>query len=114
MAEYYGLDGSEISYEEWAKVFHSEDRFLARDVLDKTSDREAVEVSTVWIGVSWLDEDPPLVFETMIFPMVDDDYRWNELGCWRWASYEAAVEGHKEIVDGVVLGTIELSDYDIL
>lgn len=112
MTEYYGLDSSEISYEEWVNIFHSKDRFLARDVLDKTLDREAVEVSTVWIGVSWLDEDPPLVFETMIFPMADDDYRWNELGCWRWANLEDAHKGHKKIIDGVLSGEVELSDED--
>jgi hypothetical protein len=114
MAEYYGLNGSKVSYEEWLEIFHSKDKFLARDVLDKTSPWGAIEVSTVWIGLSWLDEDPPLVFETMVFPLEDDASRWSELGCWRWATFDAAHEGHQAIIDGIRSGEVELRDYDII
>ena len=111
MAEYWGLDGQEISYEEWAEIFHSQERFLAREYLDKTPLGIGVEVSSVWIGLSWLLEDlegeKPLIFETMVFPL-DRGSRWSELGCWRWDSREAALEGHRTIVDGIMSGELEL------
>lgn len=111
MAKYWDLEGQEISCEEWGEIFHSKERFLARDALDKTPWGFGVEVSSIWIGMSWLLEDlegeKPLIFETMIFPL-DRESRWSELGCWRWESREAAVEGHRKIVDGIMSGELEL------
>jgi hypothetical protein len=104
MADMYGLDGQEISYEEWSKIFRSEDRFIAREYLTNLG----LEVSTVWIGLSWELEKIPLIFETMVFPL-ERDHRWQDLGCWRWETRKDALEGHQSIVDGIIAGTVELA-----
>ena len=113
MPEFFGLDGEVISYEKWSEIFAGRDRFLAGErIVEKR-----VRVSTVWIGTAWLLEDlegqRPLIFETMVFEDADD--AWDDLGCWRWASREEALNGHAKIVDDIRNGALvlePLSDLD--
>jgi len=110
MAEFYDLEGQEVSYEKWSEIFKSRDRFLARDVVPGSG----LEVSTVWIGLEWLLEvdegKAPLIFETMVFEFDDETY--HDLGCWRWATREAALNGHRKIVDDIRSGELVFSPSD--
>jgi hypothetical protein len=106
MAEFYDLEGQEVSYEKWVEIFESKDRFLEGTLIPEYG----VRVSTVWIGISWMLEveegGRPLIFETMVFGDKEDD--WDDLGCWRWASREEALVGHDKIVDDIRSGRLVL------
>jgi hypothetical protein len=106
MAEFYDLDGEAVSYEKWAEIFAGNDRFLVGDRIPE----RGVKVSTVWIGLAWAleieDGERPLIFETMAFE--DRDDAWDDLGCWRWASREEALNGHAKIVDDIRSGALVL------
>lgn len=110
MAEFYDLEGQEVSYETWGEIFKSPDRFIARDEIAEVG----LEVSTVWIGVAWMLEieegSAPLIFETMAFELGDESY--SDLGCWRWATREAALNGHQKIVDDILSGELVLTPLD--
>lgn len=89
MSAYYSRTGQPISMEEW-----TDDR--SKDlVVAKTEVPEAdAEVSTVYLGIdhSW-DGGPPLIFETMIFGGLLDQYQK------RWTTEDQAREGHQEAID---------------
>ena len=55
-------------------------------------------VSTVWLGLDYQFEEgePPLIFETMVFPM---EGNWDEEYCERYSTLEEAEEGHRRIVN---------------
>jgi hypothetical protein len=94
MGDYYALNDdnsvSPISSMEWAKRF--EDRERRRVGLDELN---GARVSTVFLGLNhqFLDDGPPLIFETMVFPE-----GWDERLCWRYSTWEQAEAGHKEAV----------------
>lgn len=110
MAEFYDLEGTEVSYEKWAEIFAGDDRFLMGTRIDDLG----VRVSTVWVGIAWMLEveegERPLIFETMAFREVEGETDWDGVGSWRWATREDALRGHAEIVDGITSGRIPL-DY---
>jgi hypothetical protein len=55
-----------------------------------------ISVSTVFLGLDHsFGRGPPLVFETMVF----DDYLTGD--CWRWSTWDEAVEGHNRAVEGL-------------
>lgn len=58
-------------------------------------------VSTVWLGLDhqWLDDGPPLIYETMVF---DTDH--HEIYCSRSSTWFEAEEGHREAVEWVKNG----------
>jgi hypothetical protein len=101
---YYGLNGQPISDEEWSEVFRSRERFLGRDLISVAEGWE-VELSTVWIGISWGAEEKPLIFETMAF----EKGSFDDIGCWRWATREEAVAGHQRLVSEIVSGELQLA-----
>lgn len=51
-------------------------------------------ISTVFLGIDhgFGREGPPVVFETMIFPNAEN---MHEKDCWRYATHQEALEGHK-------------------
>lgn len=106
MTDFYDLEGNLVSYETWARIFASDDRFLIGTKIPE----KGVKVSTVWIGLAWMLEveegGKPLIFETMVFGEDKDD--WDDLGCWRWASKEEAMAGHQKIVDDIRSGVLVL------
>jgi hypothetical protein len=57
-------------------------------------------VSTVFLGNDhrWLGDGPPLLFETMVFPGVDEDETWVETYCDRYSTPEQARAGHARVV----------------
>jgi hypothetical protein len=90
MPMFFDYDGNAVDEKTWGTLIHSDQKVLARNVLD---DKKMI-ISTVWIGLSWEDEQPPLIYETMAFP--EDSYE--DMGCWRWATRAEALEGHKRLV----------------
>ena len=83
---YYDFDGEPISQVEWARLMGQwPKRQVAVTVFD------GVEVSTVWIGLDvGLENESPLIFETMIFGGPYDHWRW------RHPTREAALAGHDQ------------------
>lgn len=91
--EHYILRGHKaipVSLEEWGEWFGKADRKVE---VTKVGD---ITVSTVFLGLdhSFSSDGPPLIFETMTFG--DDEER-----CRRYATWDEAVQGHKEIVSMV-------------
>lgn len=68
--------------EEWAHWFETADRRVARTTVG------AYMVSTVFLGVdhNWMQNGPPILFETMVFPDPDMDVQER---CSTWAEAEA-------------------------
>jgi len=91
--EYYILRGHKaipVSLEEWGNWFGKADRKI------KVTKVGYITVSTVFLGLdhNFSRKGPPLIFETMTF----GDY---EERCHRYATWDEAVQGHKEIVSMV-------------
>lgn len=82
-----GHEPIEVSIEKWAVWFGNTDRTVKNT---KVGD---IVISTVFLGLdhNFNRSGPPLLFETMTFG--DDEER-----CRRYATWDEAVEGHKEIV----------------
>jgi hypothetical protein len=55
-------------------------------------------VSTVFLGIGWMIEDPPLVFETMTFDSKGGSETVEVDGFNRYSSWDDAVTGHRVIV----------------
>jgi len=72
---------------EWAKGFEINNRIVKQDYIGE------IFVSTVFLGIdhSYGDE-PPLLFETMIFGGVPDQYQE------RYSTWDEAEEGHKRAI----------------
>jgi hypothetical protein len=90
---HYILDGHAViataDVLRWAVWFETADRTVATTTVTPT-----VEVSTVFLGRDHqVGSGPPLLFETMIFGLPDDD----EL-CWRYTTWAQAEEGHQAAV----------------
>ena len=83
----------------WFKVSNDRRR-VGKDEVDNK-----YRVSTVFLGLdhNFGDGGPPVLWETMIFPMDD----WGDLYCDRYSSHEAAVEGHKKAVELAKLGKFD-------
>lgn len=95
---YYLLDGETprpVSAEEWSARFDAEPehRRVALTFVTPT-----VYVSTVFLGIDHgfgrRPEDPPVLFETMVFGTDDQEQ-------WRYTSLAAARAGHGEVVAAV-------------
>lgn len=89
---YYDRAGQPIGLNEWAEMFETTDRSVARDVV-----LDCV-VSTVWMGLdhSFGDTDAgalPLVYETMVF-----GGRCSET-CERYTSEADALAGHARMIE---------------
>lgn len=86
---------------EWGEWFNGTDRHVATTTLES-----GVFVSTVFLGVdhSWVENGPPILFETMVFdprkPRLD---QWLEDYTRRYATWEEAEAGHKEVVEEVLV-----------
>ena len=97
--KYYVLDGREIavvdSSREWGEFFNQTDkrRVGADDVRD-------LHVSTVFLGIdhSWVEDGPPILFETMVLRGSEDVYMR------RYATYDEAEAGHREVVSWLLAG----------
>jgi hypothetical protein len=85
---HFDFDGNPIGLWEWARLFESDERILAR-----TRVADDVEVSTVWLGLDYsFGHGTPLIYETMIFGGPHDEYQE------RHPNRDAALAGHDQAV----------------
>lgn len=70
--------------------------------VDKTLKNDLV-ISTTWLGINhnFIDENIPLLFETMIFDKNGDSFY-----CKRYTTWDEAVQGHKNAIDWIDKGYI--------
>lgn len=85
---WYDRAGHPISADAWGEL-HADFGYV---VVAKTDAGDGVEVSTVWLGIDYAFEGPPLIFETMIFGGPLDQ------ACWRYPNEVAALAGHDQAV----------------
>ena len=90
---YYDLKGKQIGMWEWSELQHTH-KIIAR------SEMCGYLVSTVYLGIDhgFNDEEPPLIFETMVFGQ-DERTEKTDLHNYqyRYFTLEEAKEGHQEI-----------------
>jgi len=90
----YILRGKEIVKEDdilaWGRWFESADRTVKADEIN------GYRISTVFIGLDHrcFGEGPPIVFETMIFGLLDDDEYQD-----RYCTWEDAEKGHARAIE---------------
>ena len=94
MTEYYDIEGNPIELMDWVVLIEARD-MTEYGIIGNTHLADDVRVSTVWLGLNhnFSFTGPPLIFETMVFGM-DDDEDWQ----WRYATKEAALAGHDRAV----------------
>jgi hypothetical protein len=90
MSDYYDMEGNPIDTRQWAVLFESDDRIIARTELPG-----GCQVSTVWLGLDHsFGTGPPLIFESMVFgPDSSAD-----LDMMRYTTREEAEAGHSVLV----------------
>ena len=96
---FYGLDGEPITAEQYGQL--AGDLGARRVAADRiTYPGGVLVVSTVWLGINHNFDDggPPLIYETMVFA---DEESFEETGCWRYPTRDAAEQGHEAVVEKV-------------
>jgi len=85
-----------------------ESRHVADEIIEV--DSKKYRVSTVFLGIDHQYEagGPPLVFETMVSPLFNGDVQYSDLYCRRYSSWAEADQGHKETVQEVITGVLNL------
>lgn len=88
--KYYRLDGTnvvECSLFEWAEAFKKSDRIIKRTTLST-----GIRISTVFLGINHAFDlgNPPLLFETIIFGIEEDEYQT------RCSTYQEALAMHEK------------------
>src|SRR6266436_924888 len=89
--KYFMLDGDKVTstndIHEWGKWMQTNNRQIGHDAIN------GVKISTVFLGLdhSFMDEGPPVLFETMLFGEGANNEQW------RYSSREMAEEGHAKI-----------------
>lgn len=79
---------------EWERWFETADRTVGLTIL------EFYMISTVFIGIDFnlFDQETPLIFETMVFPMRGGIRMFNDVDCKRYSTWDEAVKGHEKMV----------------
>lgn len=89
---YYFRDGTACPEEVWAKKLSD---YKYKRVLETTLP-DGTWVSTVWLGMDHgFGGGPPLIFETMVFPSMDN---MQDKDCERYSTEAEAIAGHKAMV----------------
>lgn len=94
-AMHYDRDGNPITLERWIELYEAdpESRRVAKTTIG------SYLISTVWLGLDHsMFGDPPLIFETMVFPTVAGEMVPTEYDCWRYSTEADARAGHEEVV----------------
>lgn len=109
---YYNRMGMPADQEEWVRSFDNPDDRIVRQSRHKGRKGE-VWISTVFLGLNhqWDSNMPPLIFETMVFPVtasvlptierhtaVVGEVVMSELHGARYSTEEQALAGHKRLV----------------
>lgn len=92
---YYNRDGTLADSADWA-LFSDSDRRVAQTlVTDRVDPSRSFNVSTVFLGIDHsFGEGPPLIFESMAFPVGS----WDDLLCERYSTEAQARVGHAVMV----------------
>jgi hypothetical protein len=94
MARCFDRNGEPMTTEQWMLAFAD----TPSRIIGRTKLSDDVEVSTVWMGLdhNFMEDGPPLIFESMVFggPM-DDETR-------RYSTEEEARAGHDELVSAAL------------
>jgi hypothetical protein len=95
MSQYFDPDGKPMTVEEWAAMFERRSTDPDTSWWRKQTEVAGVQVSTVWLGLNhqWNPDEPPLIWETMIFG--DEGDSGDQ---WRYTSREEAFADHDRIV----------------
>ena len=95
--KYYDRDGKPLTQEQFIDFFESLCDVMSYKRVAETTLSDGKWVSTVWLGLDhrFLEEGPPLIFETMVFPSHENLL---DLACSRWSTLEEATVGHEEVV----------------
>ena len=104
--KFYGLEGGEISSEDWKKLFRMKKRFVKMEKV------LGFEVETIWEGRGILlkmDGENPLVYQTMVY----FGGTRVEVGHWYWKNRKDAVEGHDRIVEALRSGSYGADSTDL-
>lgn len=82
-----------VSFDVWVRLFEHITRKIAVDTLDNA------RVSTVFLGIDhqYIDGLPPILFETMVFGGILDNWQW------RYMTYREAEIGHSRVVKALRL-----------
>jgi hypothetical protein len=90
---YYNKDGSELTSKQWSVLFDNLSfKRIKKDVLPNGR-----VVSTVWLGIDYgHDQQPPLIFETMVFPSERSNL---DVDVERYSTEEEARAGHARMVE---------------
>jgi len=93
VSRYYAIDGTPITFEQWAAADANPERQVGDDTID------GVVVSTVLLGINHrFGNGPPLIFETMIFGGEHNEEQW------RYSTLAEAKAGHAAAVELVRSG----------
>lgn len=86
---YYDEDGNVMDRNDWAKAMSGPRHVGKTDGYDEHGNE--VFISTVWLGMdhNFSGEGAPLIFETMVFGLPDE-----QEVCVRYATREEAKQGH--------------------
>lgn len=81
----------------WAKWFEADERRVVRRNQFYVDDNE-ITVSTVFLGLDhgWRPGAPPVLWETMIFGLKDDQPQW------RYTSRDEAIANHDRLVADLI------------
>lgn len=85
---FFRRDGTEIDFFEHAILWTPEYCRVA-----KTTLTDGTEISTVWLGSNWGGDEPPLIFETMVFSKDGTALEQR-----RYSTEAQALDGHKATV----------------
>jgi hypothetical protein len=93
---FFDRKGKSISLDEYASlVAKPEYKIVKQEYIGKFF------VSTVWLGLDMglHNENPPLIFETMVFDRREDDEGWGDVFCERSSNEEVALIIHNDGIE---------------
>lgn len=91
MSKYFDKVGKPLELLTWARLF--EDVSYRRIAADTVPDGKVV--STVWLGTDYSSNNPPLIYETVVFT---NGYGLSKVEEMRYATEMEAREGHRQMV----------------
>jgi hypothetical protein len=101
LPECWDRDGLPLPFSLWAHLRRDPQHFKNYVVVCREPVGECW-VSTVWCGGRYSAEEPPLIFETMIFgsgAYGEPDYKTSLSWPWRWGTVAEAIIGHRNVVE---------------
>lgn len=97
-AKFYGLEGGEISSDQWKKLFRMRKRNVKKDTVS------GFEVDTYWEGqgvkIKFTSTGEPLIYQTRAYIFGSRV----EIGHWWWKNRGDALAGHTRIVEALGSG----------